>query len=58
MGAFSYMVSGYIFATKVGRYCSIGEDVQIGRQNHPLDWLSTSPFTYEMVYLLDQDKTI
>ncbi|MDD5065182.1 MAG: CatB-related O-acetyltransferase [Phycisphaerae bacterium] len=45
-GAFSYMVSGSVFATKVGRYCSIGEDVQIGRQNHPIDWLSTSPFTY------------
>jgi acetyltransferase-like isoleucine patch superfamily enzyme len=45
-GAFSYMVSGYIFATHVGRYCSIAENVQIGRQNHPTSWLSTSPFTY------------
>lgn len=45
-GAFSYMVSGHIFATSVGRYCSIGEDVQIGRQNHPMDWVSTSPFFY------------
>lgn len=46
MGAFSYAVSGYIFATSIGRYTSIGEDVQIGRQNHPLDWLSTNPFQY------------
>jgi acetyltransferase-like isoleucine patch superfamily enzyme len=46
VGAFSYMVSGYLFATKMGRYCSIGENVQIGRQNHPLDWVSTSPYFY------------
>lgn len=45
-GAFSYMVSGYIFATEVGRYCSFGEEVQIGRQNHPIDWVSTSPQFY------------
>ena len=45
-GAYSYMVSGYIFATTVGRYCSIAENVQIGRQNHPLDWVSTSPYFY------------
>jgi acetyltransferase-like isoleucine patch superfamily enzyme len=46
VGAFSYMVSGYLFATKMGKYCSIGENVQIGRQNHPLDWVSTSPYFY------------
>jgi acetyltransferase-like isoleucine patch superfamily enzyme len=46
MGAFSYAVSGYFFACKIGRYCSIGENVQVGRGDHPLDWLSTSPFQY------------
>lgn len=46
MGAFSYAVSGYFFATRIGRYCSIGENVQAGRGDHPLDWLSTSPFQY------------
>lgn len=46
LGAFSYAVSGYYFATTIGRYTSIGEEVQIGRQDHPLDWLSTSPFQY------------
>lgn len=45
-GAFSYMVSGYLCATKIGRYCSIGENVQIGRQNHPIEWITTSPFLY------------
>lgn len=42
-GAFSYMVSGYAFAAQIGRYCSIAEDVQIGRQNHPTTGISTSP---------------
>jgi len=46
MGAFSYHVSGYAFATQIGRYCSIAENVQIGRQNHPTHWASTSPAFY------------
>lgn len=46
LGAFSYQVSGYCFAARIGRYCSFGEDVQIGRQNHPLTWASTSPAFY------------
>lgn len=46
IGAYSYAVSGFLFAVDIGRYCSFGENVQIGRQDHPLDWLSTSPFIY------------
>ena len=46
LGAFSYQVSGYCFAARIGRYCSFGEDIQIGRQNHPLTWASTSPSFY------------
>lgn len=46
LGAFSYGVSGYWFAVTIGRYCSFGEDVQIGRQNHPIGWVSTSPSFY------------
>lgn len=53
LGAFSYAVSGYYFGATIGRYCSIGESVQIGRQNHPLDWLSTSPFQYLSAKLFD-----
>lgn len=53
LGAFSYAVSGYYFAATIGRYCSIGESVQIGRQNHPLDWLSTSPFHYSSTKLFE-----
>ena len=46
IGAFSYAVSGFYFGAEIGRYVSIGEDVQIGRQSHPLRWMSTSPFQY------------
>lgn len=46
LGAFSYQVSGYCFAARIGRYCSFGEDIQIGRQDHPLTWISTSPAFY------------
>ncbi len=46
LGAFSYIVSGFLCGVKIGRYCSMGENVQIGRQNHPMHWLSTSPFLY------------
>jgi acetyltransferase-like isoleucine patch superfamily enzyme len=46
IGAFSYIVSGFMCGVNIGRYCSFGENVQIGRQNHPKTWLSTSPFTY------------
>jgi len=47
MGAFSYIVSGFMCGVEVGRYCSFGEGVQIGRQNHPMHWLTTSPFLYQ-----------
>ena len=46
LGAFSYQVSGYCLGARIGRYCSFGEQVQIGRQNHPLTWASTSPAFY------------
>lgn len=47
IGAFSYAVSGYYFAARIGRYVSIGEDVQIGRHGHPTAWASTSPVFYQ-----------
>lgn len=46
LGAFSYIVTGFLCGVTIGRYCSFGENVQIGRQNHPMHWLSTSPFLY------------
>lgn len=46
LGAYSYIVSGFLCGVEVGRYCSFGGEVQVGRQGHPIDWVSTSPFTY------------
>lgn len=46
MGAFSYGVSGFYFGCRVGRYCSFGEEVQIGRHPHAMHWVTTSPYFY------------
>jgi acetyltransferase-like isoleucine patch superfamily enzyme len=53
MGAFSYAVNGYYFHVSIGRYTSIGEQVQIGRGDHPTTWLSTSPAFYRGQPLFD-----
>lgn len=54
LGAFSYAVSGYYFATRIGRYCSFGEQVQVGRQAHPMRSMSSSPVFYnEFFQVLD-----
>jgi acetyltransferase-like isoleucine patch superfamily enzyme len=53
IGSFSYAVSGYFFACEIGRYVSIGEDVQVGRGDHPLTWLSTSPIFFLTPKLFD-----
>jgi acetyltransferase-like isoleucine patch superfamily enzyme len=53
MGAFSYGVSGFFARVTIGRYCSIGEQVQIGRSNHPMTGVSTSPFFYSTTRLLN-----
>jgi acetyltransferase-like isoleucine patch superfamily enzyme len=47
LDAFSYAVSGFYFGCRIGRYCSFGENVQIGRHPHPMHWFSTSPFFYQ-----------
>jgi acetyltransferase-like isoleucine patch superfamily enzyme len=46
LGAFSYAVSGFYSEVMIGRYCSFGDNVQVGRGAHPVDWMSTSPFFY------------
>ncbi|MFB9378778.1 CatB-related O-acetyltransferase [Kineococcus gynurae] len=48
-GAFTYshaMISPAV--ESIGRYCSIAEGVKFGLREHPLTWLGTSNFTYEM----------
>jgi hypothetical protein len=47
IGAWTYLTTGSIKARgTIGRYCSVGPNVAIGQPEHPLDWLSTSPFQY------------
>lgn len=52
IGAHSYIRSGSaIYSdTSIGRFCSIANNVTIGldRTAHPLNWLSTSPFQYDV----------
>lgn len=53
LGAFSYAVSGYFSEVMIGRYTSIGEHVQVGRSNHAMTWVSTSPFFYLQQKMFD-----
>jgi acetyltransferase-like isoleucine patch superfamily enzyme len=47
IGDCSYLNSGTIVASgRVGRFCSIGSNCQIGMADHPLEFLSTSPLLY------------
>ena len=58
IGAFSYMHDGTGFAVKIGRYCSIGPRLSVLQPNHPIDWLSTSPFQYSPDFLDCKDTEI
>lgn len=46
MGAFSYSQSTLPIETEVGRYCSIANAVTAFHSEHPVDWISMSPFSY------------
>ncbi len=47
IGAFSYGTDGHAYSTRIGRYCSIARAVNIGQFDHPMSWLSTSPFQFQ-----------
>ena len=47
MGSFSYSWSSFPVDTSVGRYCSIARDVVVLGKRHPIEWVSTSSFTYD-----------
>nr|WP_280855692.1 CatB-related O-acetyltransferase [Pararoseomonas indoligenes] len=47
MGSFSYSNSVLPLACRIGRYCSIAGGLSLLGSSHPLDRLSSSPFTYE-----------
>jgi virginiamycin A acetyltransferase len=47
VGDYSYLNSGTIVASgRIGRFCSIGSNCQIGMADHPIEFLSTSPLLY------------
>lgn len=47
IGDFTYINrDSIVFSGRIGRYCSIGHCVHIGGEEHPVQFLSTSPFTY------------
>jgi len=50
IGAYTFINSGStVFSgTTIGRYCSIGKNCEIGAFDHPINWLSSSPFQYNM----------
>ena len=44
---YSYVNSGTKLGyVSIGKFCSIGSDCEIGMQNHPIGFISTSPRTY------------
>lgn len=52
IGANSYInENSNVSNARIGRYCSIGSNVNIGLLKHPIDWVTTSSFTYENIGL-------
>lgn len=47
IGSFSYTFSAFPELTSIGRYCSIARGIKIIEGNHPIDFVSTSSFTYD-----------
>ncbi|WHO40755.1 CatB-related O-acetyltransferase [Sphingobium sp. AP49] len=48
MGAFSYSESPLPLDMQVGRYCSIALGLDIFRDRHPVEWATSSSFTYDV----------
>lgn len=48
LGAFSYANSALSHEWSIGRYCSIGRGVTVMGPEHPVDRVSSSPFTYSL----------
>lgn len=50
MGAFSYSNSRIPLGARIGRYCSIGENVRLMGTKHPSHFLSSSPIFYNDLF--------
>ena len=48
IGKYTYINVGTVVYSNasIGRFCSIGRQVEIGTAKHPVDFLSTHPFQY------------
>lgn len=47
IGAFSYVVPGsYMAGCEIGRFCSIASNARVMGENHPIDRVTTSTWTY------------
>lgn len=57
MGDFSYINCNSRIGkgTKIGKYCSVGYDCKIGLNEHPRDFLSTSPSIYAKGNLFNKE---
>lgn len=51
LGAYSYVSSASnIHNAAIGRYCSIGDRVDMSPSGHPMHWLGTSAFFYQDLF--------
>lgn len=47
LGSYSYLNYGTkVGLAKIGKFCSVGNDCEIGMHRHPVGYISTSPLTY------------
>ena len=46
LGAYSYSRSFFLNVARIGRYCSIGENVSTMGNRHPVEWVSSNPVFY------------
>lgn len=53
VGLYSYVGRNFAYYSKlkIGRFCSIANNVSIGLHNHPMDRISTSPFFYTKSFM-------
>ncbi len=50
VGSYTFINSGTTLfpATKMGKFCSIGKNCELGAFDHPITWLSSSPIQYNL----------
>lgn len=60
VGAFTFIRAGthVNHCSSIGNYCSIAGHVTVGPTEHPVDWLGTSHFSYEVADFSDFYSTI